>query len=258
MKMSKSAKNAHKNKQSETVVSPEFKKLEYKAGLHDGIPTALAYVTVGLTFGLFVTSNLHPVWSAVLISMSNTTSAGQFAGFGIILASGAFLEMALAQLIINLRYGLMGISLSQKLDDNVSFWDRLIIAFVNTDEVFAMAMSKPNMLSKYYMFGLITLPYVAWSGGTLIGAVLTDLLPMTVIAALGIAIYGMFVGLVVPPAKKDKVVLRVVILAILLSSAITYLPIFSFISSGFNVIITTLIASAYGAAISPIKGGGVR
>ncbi len=239
-------------------VDVDYKKSEYNEGLRDGIPTALAYLTVGVTFGLFVTSSLFPVWSAVLISMSNTTSAGQFAGFGIIVAGGTFFEMALAQFIINLRYGLMGISLSQKLDENVTFWNRLVIAFVNTDEVFAMAMSKPNLLSKYYMFGLITLPYVAWSGGTLIGAVLTDLLPMTVIAALGIAIYGMFVGLVVPPAKKDKAVLRVVILAILVSCAITYIPIFDFISGGFNVIITTLVASAYGAAISPIKGGGVR
>lgn len=224
-------------------------------GIRDGIPIAVGYFSVSFTFGMMaVQSGISP-FHAVLISLLNLTSAGQFAGLTVIVSNASLMEMALTQLVVNIRYALMSVSLSQKLDDSVKMRSRLLIAYGNTDEIFAMASSKPGTVGAKYLYGLILLPVLGWVGGTLAGAVASTLLPGTVISALGVALYGMFIAIVVPPAKEHKEVRTVVLIALLLSCAFYYLPVLRQVSSGFMIIICTVAAAAVGAVLFPLKEG---
>lgn len=224
-------------------------------GMRDGIPIAVGYFSVSFTFGMMaVQSGISP-FHAVLISLLNLTSAGQFAGLTVIVSNASLMEMALTQLVVNIRYALMSVSLSQKLDDSVKMRSRLLIAYGNTDEIFAVASSKPGTVGAKYLYGLILLPVLGWVGGTLAGAVASTLLPGTVISALGVALYGMFIAIVVPPAKEHKEVRTVVLIALALSCAFYYLPVLRQISSGFMIIICTVAAAAVGAVLFPLKEG---
>ena len=226
-------------------------RLSYGEGLRDGIPIALGYLSVAFTFGITAVGMGIPPAAAILISMTNLTSAGQVAGIGIIATGGGYVEMALAQLIINMRYALMGLSLSQKLDKKYSLISRITTAFGITDEVFAVASGKTQSLTSRYMWGLITLPYFFWAGGTAAGAFLGSVLPDFIKSALGIAIYGMFIAIVIPPAKRSRGILGVAVVAAVLSCIIYYVPLFDFISSGVSIIICTVIAAALGAWLFP-------
>ena len=224
-----------------------------KAGLRDGIPIGLGYFSVSFTFGMLaVKSGISP-FHAVLISLLNLTSAGQFAGLTVIVSGASLLEMALTQLVINIRYALMSVSLSQKLDESVKVRQRLLIAYGNTDEIFAVASAKPGTVGKWYMYGLILIPVAGWVGGTLTGAVASTLLPAAIISALGVALYGMFIAIVVPVARESREVLLVVAAALVLSTAFYYLPVLKEISSGFSIIICTVTAAALGACLFPVK-----
>lgn len=225
----------------------------FKAGLSDGIPIALGYLSVSFTFGIMASAGKLPVVIAVLISMSNLTSAGQFAGLSLILGGGSLVEMALTQLVINLRYALMSISLSQKMHKSVTLPERFLIAFGNTDEIFAVASAKPGEVGTNYMRGLILLPFLGWSGGTLLGAVAGNILPETLTSALGIAIYGMFLAIFIPAMKKSRPVTVVVLVSVALSCAFAYLPVLKAVSSGFVIIICALAASAVGAVLAPVE-----
>jgi predicted branched-subunit amino acid permease len=230
----------------------ENKKL-YRQGFKDGIPIGLGYFSVAFTFGLAAVAAGLPLWAPVLISMSNVTSAGQFAGLTVICALGSIVELVLSQLVINMRYALMSLSLSQKLDSTVRLRDRFLIAFVNTDEVFAVAAGRPGDVGRYYMFGLITAPYFGWALGTLAGAVIGDFLPDSLSSALGIAIYGMFLAIIIPPAKQDRAIVLAIVIAVALSCLLNWLPIFASIGSGFVIIICTLIAATVAALLFPVK-----
>ncbi|MBQ9947296.1 MAG: AzlC family ABC transporter permease [Oscillospiraceae bacterium] len=225
--------------------------LTYRRGVRDGLPIALGYLSVSFTFGITAVGMGIPPLAAILISMTNLTSAGQVAGIGIIAAGGGYIEMALAQLIINMRYALMSLSLSQKLDRKYNLFHRIVSAFGITDEIFAVASGQKSDVPPRYMYGLITLPYIFWAAGTAGGALLGEVLPESIKAALGIAIYGMFIAIVIPPAKKSGGVLRVAILAAILSCVIYYVPLFDGISSGISVIICTILAAAFGAKFFP-------
>ncbi len=229
--------------------------VRYRAGLIDGIPIALGYLSVSFTFGITaVGMGISPL-AAIIISMTNLTSAGQLAGAGIIAAGGGFAEMALAQLVINIRYTLMSLSLSQKLDKKYNLLHRIISAFGITDEIFAVASGKEGEIEPRYMYGLITLPYIFWAAGTAMGALFGEILPENIKSALGIAIYTMFVAIIIPPAKKIRGVMAVALIAAGLSCVIKYVPIFSGISSGISVIICAVIAAALGALLFPRKEG---
>ena len=222
-------------------------------GIQDGIPIAVGYFSVSFTFGMMaVQSGISP-FHAVLISLLNLTSAGQFAGLTVIVTGASLMEMALTQLVINIRYALMSVSLSQKLDDSVKLRSRFLIAYGNTDEIFAVASSKPGTVGEKYLYGLIFLPVLGWVGGTLAGAVASTILPETIISALGVALYGMFIAIVVPPATEHREIRIVVILALILSAAFYYLPVLKQVSSGFMIIICTVVAAAIGAVLFPIK-----
>ena len=223
-----------------------------KIGLRDGIPICLGYFSVSFAFGIFATGEGLSVLESVMISVFNLTSAGQLAGVPIIADGGSFIELALTQLIINLRYALMSISLSQKLGDSVRLRDRFLIAFSNTDEVFAVASAQHGTVGRKYMYGLIATPILGWTSGTLFGAIAGNILPEVVTSALGVAIYGMFIAIVVPVIKEEKNTALCVAVAIILSCVFYYAPVLKEIPTGFTVIICAVVASALFAFIKPI------
>lgn len=223
------------------------------AGIKDGIPIGLGYLSVSFTFGIMAVNSGLSVWIAVLISMTNLTSAGQFAGIGLISAGASYIEMALAQFVINLRYSLMSLSLTQKTDNSFNILQRLILSFGITDEVFAVASGKAHDISTKYMYGLITVPYLGWAAGTLFGAIAGSILPDSVSSAMNIAIYGMFLAIIIPPAKKVRPVLWVIILSVAISFLLHYTPYLNKLSEGFIIIICALVASGFGALVYPVE-----
>ncbi len=224
----------------------------FKRGLHDGVPICLGYFSVAFAFGIYATGMGLSVLEATLISLTNFTSAGQLAAVPIIASFGSIIELIVTQLVINSRYALMSVSLSQRLGKTVRFRDRFIIAFMNTDEVFAVAMSKGAPVGRNYMFGLIIPPIFGWSLGTLVGGLAGNVLPAIITSALGIAIYGMFIAIVLPYAHSEKIGALVVLSSILVSCIFYYVPIFSVIPSGFVIIIASVLVSAIFAIVAPV------
>ena len=229
----------------------------FTKGVKHGLPIGLGYLSVSFAFGAQCTGSGLTVLQALLISMTNLTSAGQLAGLQVmvtqtVLLSG-LIEMALTQFIINLRYALMGLSLSQKLGPTMNTARRMFFSFANTDEIFAVAASQPEKLHHHYLYGLMVMPYIGWSLGTLLGAAAGEILPEFITNALGIAIYGMFIAIVIPPARKEKAVAVVALIAIAISVAFRYLPVLSTVSGGFVVIICAVIAATVGALLFPVK-----
>ena len=229
-----------------------MKKESFKQGITDGIPIALGYLAVSFTFGMMAVQGGLTIWQAVLISLTNLTSAGQFAGLDIIIAGGSLWEMALTQLIINLRYCLMSFSLSQKLRRDEPWGHRYGVAFGVTDEIFGVSASQEGRLSPWYNYGVMSMAIPGWTLGTLVGAVLGNVLPGFLVSALNVAIYGMFLAVIIPPAKKNKSVLGVVIGAMAISTVFAVVPVLNKVSSGFVIIITTLIVAGLAAHFSPI------
>ena len=230
----------------------------FAKGIRNGLPICFGYLSVAFAFGIFSIANGLTVPEAVLMSMTNVTSAGQLAAVPIIAGGGTLIELAVSQLVINLRYALMSVSLSQKLGGSVRMIDRFVIAFVNTDEVFAVASSQSGAVGKKYLYGLILTPFLGWTLGTLLGAVAGNLLPSVVISALGVAIYAMFVAIVFPKAKKHRPTAICVLIAIALSCAFRYIPVLQAVPSGFSVIICAVIAAALMAWLAPIKEAGEK
>ena len=226
---------------------------EYRTGVSRGLPVGMGYFSVSFGFGAMAVSQGLSAWHATLISMSNLTSAGQFAGLTVIVAAATLVEMVLTQLIINSRYALMSLALSQRMGQRIGFLPRLIIAFFNTDEIFALAMARIEPLTVPFMLGLGTLPILGWTLGTLSGALAGSVLPPSIQAALGVMLYGMFIAIVVPPAKEEKEILITVILALVCSSLFTWVPLLSKVSAGISIVICTVAAAAICAWLFPIK-----
>lgn len=229
-----------------------MKTKEYKNGLHDGAAVALGYFAVSFAFGMEAATKGISIFQAVLISLTNVTSAGQFSGLGIIAAGGTYIETALTQLVINLRYCLMSFSLAQKLNRATPSWHRYLMAYSVTDEIFALDASLDNALTPAYHYGITSVAVPGWVLGTLAGAVSGNLLPAFIISALGVAIYGMFLAIIIPPAKENRTILFVVLSAMGLSYLFSVLPILNKISSGFVIIITTVIIAGIAAWLKPI------
>ena len=223
----------------------------YTRGLKAGIPIALGYLSVSFTFGIIAISYGLSWWQALIISMTTVTSAGQFAGIGIMLHPGQYFQMLISQITINIRYSFMSISVGQKADERFTGLSRWILGFMMTDEIFAVATQEVSV-SRSFFAGLATLPYLGWSVGTLLGAILGSILPDRLMSALSLAIYGMFVAIVVPEMKKSRQVLIVVILAMLLSCAFHYIPFLSSISSGITITIVAISAAVVGAILFPV------
>lgn len=232
--------------------------LTFQKGLKDGLPICLGYVSVSFAFGMMATQGGLPVWVALLISMTNLTSAGQFAGLQLILTGGLYIEIAVTTFVINIRYMLMSLSLSQKVDEAMSSLQRFVLSFGVTDEVFAVAMQQKGSINARYFSGLIVTPYIGWAVGTFLGAAATGLLPGSVRTALGIAIYGMFIAIIIPPAIKAKPVAKVILISVVLSCFFKWTPYLNRISSGWVIIVCAVIASAYAALRYPVQEAEVR
>lgn len=222
-------------------------------GSKQSIPIALGYFPVSFTFGLMAVNGGIPVWIVILISMTNLTSAGQFAGTNLIIAGAGLVEIAVTTFVINIRYMLMSLSLSQKLAKGISNTKRWLMAFGVTDETFTVAAMQKREITFAFMVGLEVLPYIGWALGTAAGAVVCTLLPETLQSSMGIALYAMFIALVIPAAKKSKAALSVAAGAIFISSIIKWIPLFYFISGGWRIIISTVIACAIGAKLFPLE-----
>lgn len=231
----------------------KMKKQEFLAGVHDGIPICLGYFSVSLAFGLTAVLSGLPVWAAIVISLTNLTSAGQFAGANLLIGNGSMIELAVSMLIINARYFLMSLSISQKVEEKMTMKQRLGISYGITDEIFAVSMQRKGDLSAVYMAGLILTPVVGWTGGTIVGAVATSLMPEALASALGIALYGMFIAIIIPPARENRNVMIAVILAILASVAFANLPVLKNLSSGWAIILITVAVSAAAAWLFPVE-----
>ncbi|MQN02336.1 MAG: branched-chain amino acid ABC transporter permease [Lachnospiraceae bacterium] len=229
-----------------------MKRKDFVQGSKDSLAIVIGYFSVSFTFGIVAAQAGITPAVATFMSLTNVTSAGQFAGLNLIFAQSSYFEMILTQLIINLRYGLMSLSLSQHLDQNANTLKRLAIAFANTDEIFAVSVSRPGKVSSSYMAGLEIWPVISWAAGTFFGAFANNLLPAAVSSALGIALYGMFVAIVMPVARERKSVAGAAVFAAVLSLAFHYLPVLKNVSSGFSIIICTVAASAVAALFFPI------
>lgn len=226
-------------------------KNDFSRGMREGIPIFLGYLSVSFGFGILAIKSGLSAVTSVLISMTNLTSAGQAAGVAIIAAGGTLFEMALTQLVINIRYALMAMSLSQKLDSSFNTPRRMAVAFGITDEIFAMASAREGTLSAPYMYGLILIAFLGWTAGTALGAAAGELLPSVLIDAMGIVLYGMFLAIIIPPARKMRSVLVVVLLAALLSTACKFL--LPGLSSGFAMILSAIAAALAGALLFPLR-----
>ena len=226
-------------------------KRAYREGLKSGIPIGMGYLPVSFTFGFLAVSGGLPVWVAVMISLTNLTSAGQFAGTNLILAGSGYFEVALTTFVINIRYMLMSLSLSQKLERTTGTLERLVLAFGITDETFVVSSLHEGQLKAPFMFGLMTMPILGWNLGTLLGGSISALLPQALQNAMGIALYAMFIALIIPAARKSVAVLWVIGAAVAVTCILKYIPVFGFISSGFRVILATIAASALVARLFP-------
>ena len=223
----------------------------YKRGLLAGIPIALGYLSVSFSFGILAIKYGLTWWEATLISMINVTSAGQFAGIQIMGTPGLWLDMLIAQTTINVRYSFMSIALSQKLDKKCKGIWRWLMAFIVTDEIFAVGISEESVTRSFWA-GLASLPYIGWAMGTLLGAIMGNVLPASVMSALGLALYGMFVAIVVPVMKTEKPVVWTVIIAAALSSCFTYIPALSKVSAGLAISICAIVSAGVMAALRPV------
>ena len=228
-------------------------KSQFVKGMSHGVPIMLGYLSVSFGFGIMAVKAGLPVSAAVLISALNLTSAGQAAGVTIIAAGGTIIEMILTQLTINIRYALMALSLSQKLDKSFKLPQRLAVSYGITDEIFAVASAQPEKLSPLYMAGLILVSFIGWVSGTFLGAAAGQLLPKSLTDAMGIVLYGMFIAIIIPPSRKSKKVLTVVVIAAGISILFRYL--ITAVSGGFAVIISAVAASAAGALLFPVYDG---
>ncbi|MBP3797012.1 MAG: AzlC family ABC transporter permease [Ruminococcus sp.] len=229
-------------------------KKEFLKGMSHGIPIMLGYLSVSFSFGIMaVGKGISPLWTS-LISLTNLTSAGQAAGVDIIVAAGTVIEMILVQITINMRYSLMALSLSQKLDKRFTTPHRLAASYGITDEIFAVCAAQETPLTPAYMYGMILIATIGWVMGTVMGAVAGQLLPASVTSVMGLMLYGMFIAIVVPPCKKERGVLAVSLGAIAMSLLFKY--VIKGIPSGFVIMICAVAASAVGAVLFPVQDEG--
>lgn len=232
------------------------RKQHFTAGIQDGIPICLGYLAVSFTFGIMAKKVGVSIFDTVLISITNVTSAGQFAGLSLIASTASYIEMAITQLIINLRYSLMSCALSQKIDSKAPFFHRFLIAYGVTDEIFGVSVSKEGKISPFYSYGVISISVGGWVLGTFLGILSGNILPPRAISALSVALYGMFIAIIIPPAKGNRILAGIIILSMTASLLFTEAPILQNISSGFRIIIITLVIAGLAAWFFPVADDG--
>ncbi len=240
-------------KQEKVLHSKHTALYDFIDGSKQSLPIALGYFPVSFTFGLMAVKGGIPVWIVILISMTNLTSAGQFAGTNLIIAGAGLAEITITTFVINIRYMLMSLSLSQKIVEGIPGYKRWIMSFGITDETFTVAAMQKRDITFSFMTGLEVLPYIGWAAGTAAGAIVCTILPESLQNSMGIALYAMFIALVIPAAKKSKAALIVAGCAIFISSLIKWVPVFSSVSGGWRIIVATFIACTVGAKLFPME-----
>ena len=227
-------------------------KTSFIIGIRDGIPIALGYLAVSFSLGIAAKNSGLTAFQASAASLLCLASAGEFAGFTLIAASAGYLEMAVMEFVINIRYMLMSCALSQKIPPDTSIGKRLLLGMTVTDEIFCISIAYPGYLNVYYSYGAVAIAAPAWTLGTCLGVVMGNILPVNIVSALSVALYGMFIAIIIPPARKNRVILGLVVISMLLSAVFTYVPPLSKIGSGFRIILLTVIISAGAALLFPV------
>lgn len=225
----------------------------YARGLKAGVPIGLGYLAVAFTLGIAAKNAGLTAFQATLTSFLINASAGEFVGFTLIGAGASYLEVAIMELVANARYLLMSFSLSQKLSPKTGVGHRMLIGWYVTDEVFGVSISAPGYLNPFYTYGAISLACPGWAIGTCLGVIVGNILPASLVSALSVGLYGMFIAIFVPPSKTSKVIGGLVLVSMALSFAFNRIPVFNGISSGVKTIILTVAISAAAALLFPIR-----
>ncbi len=224
-----------------------------RRGMKDGIPIALGYFAVSFTLGIAARNAGLTPFQGMLASLLNNASAGEYAGFTLIAAQATYLEMALVTLITNARYMLMSCALSQKISPKTSLIHRLVVGFDVTDEIFGISIAQPGALDPYYNYGAMIVAMPGWAIGTFLGIGVGEILPLRAVSALSVALYGMFLAVIIPPARRNHVVTALVLISFVASFVAAGLPILRDLSEGMRLIILTIVIAGVAAAIFPVK-----
>ena len=225
----------------------------YARGLKAGVPIGLGYLAVAFTLGIAAKNAGLTAFQATLTSFLINASAGEFVGFTLIGAGASYLEVAIMELVANARYLLMSFSLSQKLSPKTGVLHRMLIGWYVTDEVFGVSISAPGYLNPFYTYGAISLACPGWAVGTCLGVIVGNILPASLVSALSVGLYGMFIAIFVPPSKTSKVIAGLVLVSMALSFAFNRIPAFDAVSSGIKTILLTVLISAAAAVLFPIR-----
>jgi predicted branched-subunit amino acid permease len=225
----------------------------FMRGFKDAFPIFLGYFAVSFTLGIAARQVGLTAFQATLMSVTNYASAGQYAALGLISIGVPYLEMAATQFIVNMRYFLMSCSLSQKLDAKTPLHQRLLLAGTLTDEVFGLSIATEGKLKPIYSIGAMTFAALGWGGGTFFGVVSGDLLPPRILSALGVALYGMFIAIIIPKTKESKFFTGLITISMVLSLAFSLTPIVNEISGGFRIIILTILIAGTAAIVKPLE-----
>ena len=222
-------------------------------GLRDGVPISLGYFAVAFSLGIAARSAGFTAFQALLMSLFNNASAGEFAAFTLVGAGAGYIEVALMTLVTNARYLLMSCALSQKLPAETPLLPRLLIGFDVTDEIFGVSIAYPGRLNPVYTYGVILAALPGWALGTFFGVLMGNALPVRLVSALSVALYGMFIAVIVPPARQNRVIAVLIVLSMALSWLFSAVELFRFMSSGAQVIVLTIAISAFAAWRFPIR-----
>lgn len=225
----------------------------FRHGVKNGVPIALGYFAVAFTLGIAAKNAGLTAFQGALASVTTVASAGEFAGFQVIAAGATYVEMAVMMLVINARYMLMSCALSQKLDPDLPFIHRLLVGWGVTDEIFGVAVCVPDRLNPWYNYGMIAISIPAWTLGTFLGVAVGNILPANVVSALSVGLYGMFLAIIIPPARKDKIIAGLVAVSMAASFGMARLPLFAGISSGMQTILLTIVIAGGAAILFPVK-----
>ena len=230
-----------------------FSRKVFCEGIRDGVPIALGYFAVSFSLGIAARKAGFTPFQGFLASLLNNASAGEYAAFALIMSGASYFQVAVITLIANARYLLMSCALAQRFAPGTPFWHRLVIGYDVTDELFGITIARPGSLTPCYTYGAILLAAPAWASGTALGIVAGNLLPLRAVSALSVALYGMFLAIIIPPARKDKVVAVLVAISFALSFACNYLPGISALSDGTRTILLTVLISSAAAVLFPVK-----
>lgn len=240
-------------KNTTTILQPQSNTTAFKDGMKDGIPIGLGYLAVSFSLGIMAKKAGLTPFQGLLASFLCNASAGEYAGFSIIAASATYIEMALAIFIANARYLLMSCAMSQRFSPNTSIIHRLTMAFDITDEVFAISIARPGFLNPYYTYGAMTTTMPLWAIGTALGVMAGNMLPIRLVSAFSVALYGMFLAVIIPPARKDKIIAGLIVICFTLSFLSCYIPFVKEMSDGTKTIVLTVLISTVAAIVFPRK-----